>query len=246
MSEDKNFMVYLLALATFASTYLGGLFTLKYRDRLHRILGFASGVLLGAVFFDLLPEAIRLAGPQGLIHVMFSLVVGFLFFHLLQRLFFVHSCPEEDQGDRPHYHAGQMGAGTFIIHSFFDGLAIGVAFQVGHPVGYLVAVAVIAHDFSDGLNTVSLLLRHRVHEKKVKLWLWADALAPLMGVLAAQSVSLSQTMLSFLLATFAGFFLYIATADLLPETHHEHNQVQTVGATLLGAALMFAVACLMK
>ena len=234
-------MVFLFALAALVSTYVGGLFALKYRDHLHRILGFASGVLLGAVFFELLPEAFSLKGSPHLIQTTLPLVIGFLCFHLLQRLFFLHSCPEEDHGSLPHYHLAQLGAGTFTLHSFFDGLAIGLSFQVGNVLGFIVAFAVIAHDFSDGLNTVTLLLRHQVHEKKIKLWLLADAVAPFLGVLVAQKIHLSQSILASLLSVFAGFFLYIATADLLPETHHSHKQWQTLGATIVGASFMFFV-----
>jgi len=234
-------MVFLFALATLISTYLGGIFALKYQDRLHRIMGFAAGVLLGAVFFDLLPESFDLRGTNDLTRTTLPLVIGFLLFHVLQRVFFLHSCAEEEHGDQPHYHLARMGAGTFVIHSFFDGLAIGISFQIGHLFGLVVAFAVIAHDFSDGLNTVTLLLRHRVGEKKTKRWLLADAIAPFLGVAVAQVVHLPASLLSTILPIFAGFFLYIGTADLLPETHHEHRQWQTVGATVAGALFMFLV-----
>ncbi len=238
-------MIYLFALATIVSTYAGGLFALKYKDHLHRVLGFASGVLLGAVFFELLPEAIDLTGAGDLTRVTLPLVGGFLSFHILQRLFFLHSCPEEERGNLPHYHVSHLGAGTFSIHSFFDGLAIGLAFQVDQAVGLVVAFAVICHDFSDGLNTVTLLLRHHVHEKKARRWLLVNSLSPLMGILVAQMVHLPVSMLASMLSIFAGFFLYIGTADLLPETHHEHKQWQTVGATVLGAAFMYGVSRLL-
>lgn len=242
-------MVFLFAIGTFASTLLGGLFILKYKDRLHRILGFAVGVLLGAVFFDLLPEAIHLAGPERLIQITSSVVIGFLVFHLLQRLLFLHPCPEEQHDEHhentTHQHMAGLEAGTFIIHSFFDGLAIGVAFQLSQAAALIVALAVMAHDFSDGLNTVSILLRHKMKEKKIILWLLMDALAPLLGIAVAQAITIPPLFLAFLLALFSGFFLYIATADLLPETHHEHSQWQTVTATVAGAAFMFVVSRLL-
>ena len=234
-------MVFLFALAALISTYAGGLFALKYRDNLHRILGFASGVLIGAVFFDLLPEAFAIRKSDNLIEVTLPLVIGFLSFHILQRLFFLHSCPEEEHGSQPHFHVAQLGAGTFTLHSFFDGVAIGVSFQVDHVFGMIIAFAVIAHDFSDGLNTVTLLLRHRVNERKTRIWLLADAVAPFAGILVSQMITLPETFLANLLSIFAGFFLYIGASDLLPETHHAHKQWQTLGATVAGAAFMFLV-----
>ena len=56
----------LLSLATFFSTLAGGLFALKFRDKLHFILSFTTGVLLGVVSFDILPEIFRLASEQGI------------------------------------------------------------------------------------------------------------------------------------------------------------------------------------
>src|SRR3712207_4008588 len=146
----------LVASITFVSTALGGLFALRHRDRLHRILGFTAGVLLGVVAFDLLPEIDELAPPPGTAFrvPMVALVTGFLTFHVIEKLTIIHAAHEAEYAPGHHHEHPQLGvisALALSAHSFFDGVGIGLAFQVSPGVGFAVALAVIAHDFSDGL-----------------------------------------------------------------------------------------------
>jgi len=102
----------LLAIATFFSTSLGGLFSIKYKDKLHRIMGFTAGVLLGVVFFDIFPEIIELIkennfSPTG---VMIALVLGFLIFHILEKTILIHHSHEEEYADHKHPHVGISSA----------------------------------------------------------------------------------------------------------------------------------------
>ena len=139
----------LLSLATCVSTAAGGLFALKFRDRLHLILGFTAGVLLGVVSFDILPELFDLTRQHGLDPVgpMIALIVGFLFFHSVEKLTAIHHAQEERYADHHHPQVGILSALALIGHSAMDGVGIGLGFQVSVPVGVIVAVAVTAHDF---------------------------------------------------------------------------------------------------
>ena len=121
-----------------------------------------------------------------------------------------------------------------------DGLAIGLAFQISLAVGVVVAVAVLTHDFSDGINTVSMILRHGGSRREAFKWLTVDALAPAVGVLASTLITMPPIGFSFILSLFAGFFLYLGASDLLPESHHAHPTLWTTVATLLGVIVMYA------
>src|SRR5919201_861168 len=79
---------------------------------------------------------------------------------LLEKLTIIH---REKQHDAPghHHHVGLVGAIGLSFHSFLDGLAIGVGFKAGASVGVIVLLAVVAHDFADGLNTVTFMLATR-------------------------------------------------------------------------------------
>ena len=139
---------------------------------------------------------------------------------------------------------GFLGAGSLSIHSFLDGFAIGLAFQVSVAVGVVVAVAVLVHDFSDGINTVNLILKNGGSRKTALRFLVADALAPLLGAASTLLFTFPEYLLGLVLAVFAGFFLYIGASDLVPESHHAHPRFFTTVATILGAGILYLVVTL--
>ena len=235
----------LLSLATFFSTLAGGLFALRFRDRLHFVLSFTAGVLLGVVSFDILPEIFALAREHALdpTGAMIALVAGFLAFHSLEKFLLVHHAHEDDYAAHHHPRVGVASALALAGHSFMDGVAIGVAFQVSDAVGVVVAVAVIAHDFCDGLNTVSLMLVHRNTPRGSVAMLALDALAPVLGAASTLLFRLPPSMLMLFLGFFAGFLLYIGASDILPEAHSQNRAAITgrlIALTFLGAAFVFA------
>src|SRR3989344_5965836 len=110
-------MLLLVSVAAFCATMLGGLLALRLRDRLHLILGFSAGAVVGVAFFDLLPEALELgSGVYEPSTVLLVTAVGFIIYLALDRLLLMHS----HAGDVEHAHAnrGVAGAGTLSLHSF--------------------------------------------------------------------------------------------------------------------------------
>lgn len=232
------------ALATFVSTAIGGVVALRFRDRLHLILGFTAGVLLGVVCFDILPEVFSLSSeghvdPMG---PMSALVIGFLVFHGAEKLMLIHSAQEESYVDHHHPRVGVVSAIALIGHSFMDGVGIGVGFQVNRTTGIIVALAVIAHDFADGLNTVSLMLAHRNTKRNAIVMLAIDALAPTIGAASTLLWHAPQRFLALYLGFFGGVLLYLGAADILPEAHSEKRSQLTIVLTCVGAAFVYLVA----
>jgi zinc transporter ZupT len=232
-------MVVLIGIAAFCSTALGGWFALHFRDRLHLILGFSAGAVIGVAFFDLMPEALQFTGLPAAT-TMALMAFGFALYLALDRAIVLHRHHEEAGHEHSHSQRGAWGAGTLSLHSFLDGLGIGFAFKVSTAIGLMVAAAVLVHDFSDGINTVSMIVRNRGARSQVLRWLLADALAPLVGVIVTLFFSISERSLGIAVALFAGFFLYIGASDLLPESHHQHSRYWTTIATLAGMAVLFA------
>lgn len=236
----------LLSLATFASTLGGGLLALGFRDRLHYVLGFTAGVLLGVVAFDILPEIFALGQEHGLdaTQAMATLVIGFLLFHGLEKFLLVHHVHEADYAAHRHPQVGMLSALALVGHSFMDGVGLGLAFQVSQAVGVAVAVAIVAHDFSDGLNTVSLMLRHGNPSRRAVAMLVLDAMAPVLGAASTLFLQVPPLGLMLYLGFFAGFLLYIGVSDILPEAHsgaRPATAVKLIGLTCLGAAFAFGV-----
>jgi ZIP family zinc transporter len=237
-------MAFILGGAAFAATMLGGTFALVRRDRLHLILGFSAGAVLGVALFDLLPEAFDLAAKRyGTATVTLFVALGFFSFMFLNRALLLHP---EDHGDAAApRRSGALGAASLSLHSFLDGVGIGLAFKVSTAVGAVVAAAVLAHDFSDGINTVAIVLKSRGRGLRALRWLAVDALAPVAGVASTYLFRLSEVNLGIVLALFCGFFLYIGASDLLPESHHRHPKALTglmniAGASVIWLAIHFA------
>jgi ZIP family zinc transporter len=216
---------------------------------MHLILGLSAGVLLGLVAFDLIPEVFRLwsttpGADQKVPWTMVAFVVGFLTLHIIERAAGVHEPADHDYGEHAHDLAGSLGALGLIGHSFLDGLAIGLAFHVNTAVGWTVGIAVLAHDFADGLNTVTLMRRAGHDRGRAMIALGLDAIAPVIGVLVASVLSPSDGVLALYLGAFAGLLTYLATADILPEAHAHHPSRITLLMTVLGVGLMYAISVL--
>lgn len=231
-------MIIFISIATFLATLCGGLFALHLKDRRHLVLGFSAGAIIGVAFFDLMPEAITLAGgAYGAKFIPTVIAMGFVSYLILDRFILLHGHGSEEG----NVHRGIFGAGSLSLHSFLDGVAVGLAFQVSSAVGAIVAVAVLAHDFSDGINTVNLILKNQGTRRDASRWLFVDALAPVIGIVATLFFTLPKETLGIFLALFAGFFLYIGASDLLPESHHAHPVWFTTAMTLFGVGVLFLV-----
>jgi ZIP family zinc transporter len=232
-------MPLIFGIATFVATLLGGLYAIRSKDKLHLILGFSAGAVVGVALFDLLPESIVLAMKLYHISTITTFIAaGFVIFMVLDRMLTIHHHGGEDhseQGTQYSFH----GAITLAIHSCLDGIGIGLAFKVSPQVGIIVAVAVLAHDFSDGINTVNYILKSRGLPKTAFLWLLVDAIAPVLGVASTYFFTVSGGELGLVLAVFCGFFIYIGASDLVPESHHRHPKALTTVMTVLGMLVIF-------
>jgi ZIP family zinc transporter len=233
----------LLSIAAFLSTLTGGLVGLKNKDRLHRFLGYTAGVLLGVVAFDLLPEIFELV-KDGVIDItwpMIALVAGFLGFHIVEKSILIHHANEDEYGSHRHPQVGVASALALCVHSFLDGVAIGLGFQAGTEVGVAVAIAVLAHDFTDGLNTVNLLLLNKNKSRRAFMFLLLDAIAPVLGAASTLLFTVSDNVIALYLGFFAGFLLYIGSSEILPEAHSKHSSYRTIATTVLGVVFIFVI-----
>lgn len=233
----------LFSIGTFLSTMLGGIFGIKHRDRLHQIISFTAGVLIAVAFFDIIPELFSITTENGfpITPAMVAIVAGFLAIHLLEKLAVIHTAHEEEYADHRHPLVGTISASGLAFHSFLDGVGIGLGFHVSPHVGMLIAIAVIAHDFSDGLNTVSLMLVNKNTTKRTIGFLALDALTPVLGVAATFLFTIPSAVLVAYLGFFAGFLLYLGASDLLPEAHSKHSSYKLIGLTFLGVLFIFLV-----
>jgi ZIP family zinc transporter len=227
-----------LAGVTVLSTLAGGLLALRLRRELASLIALTGGIVVAVALFDVLPEALRsFEEPRDALAIVGG---GFLLFFVAERLVVLHHRDEPEQA-RAHARVGALGAAGLSIHSLIDGLGIGLAFHVSTATGLLVFIAVVSHDFADGMNTVSFVLFQSDDRRQAMLWLSADALAPLVGAVIGSVLSISERGLGYVLALYAGFFLSMGATDLLPEAH-SHPSWKRVALTVFGFAVTFAIA----
>ncbi len=235
-------LIYIGILAA-TTTMIGGYFALYFKDRLHLVLGYSAGAVMGVAMFDLIPEAIELGAKNHTVSTITSVVaLGFAIYLVLDRAlsYIKDDRSHYDNHDTHHRDASVLGPISLIIHSLLDGLAIGFAFQVSSTIGTVVAVAVLLHDFSDGINTINLsLIRGNI--SKAKSMLYLDAIAPAIGIVLSQFIILKSEYLSIVLAIFAGFFLYIGASELIPESQHRHPHFWTSLMTVLGMLTLYFI-----
>jgi zinc transporter ZupT len=245
------------AVLPFFSTLLGGIAAIRLRHRLHPFMALASGVLVATALADLLPEANELAGADQVIPVAIAALAGYLVLTLIEAFIhqtsFEHEDPHQAEGPvgevpgaptaAPATALGLLPPTSLILHSTLDGVAIGVGFQAGASIGLIVLLAVLAHDFADGMNVITLAFDAARGVKLAVSLLILDAIAPVVGAGLSLFVSIPPTALGLLLAWFAGVFIAIGAGHLLPEAQHHRpsDGPILVGLSALGAVIVLAI-----
>jgi ZIP family zinc transporter len=271
MAQLQPSVLLVFAVLPLLSTAAGGGLVLRLRRRMVPITAFAAGLLVATALADLLPEAGALLGERhSLVVAGAAATGGYVVFLAVESLLDYRGgrhrpAPADDppafprevpaggraDGAAAHQDGGRGRGGLLalappaglIVHSLFDGLAIGLGFRTSLEVGLVVALAVLAHDFVDGMNVVTLALAGGCGPRAAAAMLALDALAPPCGVALSSVIPLSPAALGLLLAAFAGLFLAIGASDLLPEVRQRPSRARLppLVFTAAGAGLVVAV-----
>ncbi|MFJ4653071.1 ZIP family metal transporter [Nocardia sp. NPDC088792] len=239
-------MAILLACVSMCVTLIGGLVAVRIGERKRLVLGLAAGVMLGVVAFDLMPEALAADRCEalGVPVPLLAAVVGFFTVHILEKSVAIHTGHEDEFGS--HHHGfesvGLLAGAGLVFHSVLDGIGIGFGFQAAESIGIAVAIAVICHDFADGFNTFTITTLYGNARKQGLIMLGLDAVAPVVGAVIGTLVRVPSGLVGLYLGYFAGFLLYLATADILPEAHAGKPAKGPLLCTLAGLAFMLAIA----
>jgi len=216
--------VFLVSLVSFV-----GVITLYLRPKildkvLFRLVSFAAGALLGAAFLDLLPEALEATGGPIFVYAL----IGVLVFYIIETFLYWYHC----HYGHHHHHAAHHKVHPFAwlnlfgdaIHNFVDGMIIAAAYIVSVPIGISTTVAVVLHEIPQELGDFGILVFGGLSRGKALFFNFLSALTAILGALAVYYFSMIFNNVSQFLVPFAaGGFIYIASADLLPELHKERN-----------------------
>ena len=227
-------------------------------------LSFSAGVMLGAAFFHMLPEAAEGAGLSAIPFVL----VGFLFLFLLERFVLVHVCaepgpgaahglalaphgPREHENEEAHAHAATgcdvhtIGLAAFVglsLHTIVDGFALGAASSES-ALGFLVFLAILAHKVPSSFSLSSILRAEGYSRRRSLLMNAAFATMVPIGAglyLALRGLVHAENFTSLALAASSGTFLHLAFSDIIPELHRRGgSKLRLTGALLLGVGVMW-------
>lgn len=229
----------IIAVSAVSAISLIGVFTLFVNDKtlnsiIPTMVSFAAGSLLGAAFFDVMPEAVEAGGTK----VFSYMLVGMLVFFVLERYIHWHHC--HDEGCEKHYHPETyLNIIGDAFHNFIDGALIAAAFFSSAEIGIVTTFAIMAHEIPQEIGEYAVLIHGGMKRTRAIFFNFVSSLTAILGVLATFLFASSiKGSIPFILAIAGGGFIYIATADLIPEIHKERKSKNMIIQSL---ALFFGV-----
>ena len=250
-------MVLLIALTVvFIISLLGmtGGVLLIYREKWAKLISkylitFAIGSLFGVAFLDLLPEAV---GQITVENALIYSLVGILVFYLLEKTllwYHHHSIEHVWHGKHPAeekaHPVGYLITFGDALHNFIDGLVIAAGFLIDIRLGITTSLAVLFHELPQEIGEFAILLHAKFSRAKIILYSLAAQMTAVIGVLIGFFyLPLFENLGAVMLAIAAGGFIYIASTDLLPETHREKNLGKSliqVGLLILGVLVIWYI-----
>ncbi len=234
-------LIILSAIAAFLATLSAGIFIKKLQNKIGVLCAFSAGFFIALALFELLPDVLALApeAEVSLDRLFITGVVGFFFLLGLDRgLSRFHLKNHHTTKKTLQQKIGLISTVEFCSHAFLEGIAIGVSFQLQFELGIFVAVAVISHDFCDGISTLALMLNSGNTLKSSMSTLLVDAIAPVLGAATTLFFTVESYVLVYALSFLLGSFLYIGSGTLLPDAYKMNRPIITVVFFAIGFLLI--------
>ena len=240
--------VFLIILATLVagvgSVLIAGLLSVNFLSRFgDYFLSFAAGALLSTAFLNLLPESFHLLNHHSAL--MFTLLLGIIFFFLLNKLHLYHHSHDEKQlegiSGPDHTQIGTKKNGQFVggrlvililgdsIHKFGDGVLIAAAFIADTRVGLLATLAVLSHEIPHHIADISLIKEETSSfSKPIKSVSCTGLFSVIGGVSSFYLLDSFYSFLPYLLVLASSSFIYVALADLIPQLKKNTPLAKTI------------------
>ena len=225
----------------FLATLSAGVFVKKLRNNIGIVCALSAGFFIALALFDLLPEilALSLEAQISLDQLLLTGTFGFVFLFILERVFSTFHIEKHTMTKRSlQPRIGLLATLEFCSHGFLEGLAIGLSFHLQLGLGIIVAVAVVSHDFCDGISTLALMLNSGNSLKSSLRLLFVDAIAPVLGATTTLFVIIQESFLIFSLSFLVGSFLYMGGGTLLPDAYRMNRPIITISFFLIGFFLI--------
>lgn len=205
------------------------LFKNKSLDKVFFVLvSFAIGSMLGAAFFDLLPEAVEKAPPE----IIFgSVLLGIIIFFLMEKFLYWYHCHEGECDVHQFTYLNIVGDG---IHNFLDGVIIAAAFLTSTSVGIIATIAIVLHEIPQEMGDFGILVYGGFSKVKALAYNFLTALTAVVGAVVAYFFLDRITGFTpFMIGVASGGFIYISCTDLIPELNKDRRVVRSIQQFLL-------------
>ncbi len=237
--SDALFNLIWYSVLIVAVAWIGGVIPIYYRENknvIHLFISFGAGILLGAAFLHMVPEAAESIGAK----VGLPLIAGFLVLYIPEKFIMTHPCPADDCDQHT------VGLSAFIglsLHSLITGLALGCGILVP-KLGLIIFLAVVLHKLPASLSLASLLIKEKYANPKILLIIFIFSIMVPIGAFITYTFAqnTSTEVIGFLVAFSGGTFLHVAADDLLPEVHrHGEDRNLRLFVFILGLLVIWAV-----
>jgi zinc transporter ZupT len=236
----NTLMIILSAFIAFFATLSAGVFIKKLQRHVGIVCAFSSGFFIALSLFELLPDTLAFASQAqvSLGEISIVAVSGFIFLFALNKGFSRLYRSKLDNTKTYKQRIGLFSTLEFCSHAFIEGVAIGLTFQLQFELGIFVAIAVISHDFCDGISTLALMINSGNTLRSSFGMLLVDASAPIVGALTTLLFVIQSAFLVYALSFLFGSFLYIGGLVLLPDANQMNRPIVTAAFFLIGFSLI--------
>jgi len=235
--------VFLVSLISLVGVFF---LTLK-QENLKRIqlilVGLATGGLLGGAFFHLLPESFKSYNNAAVPSVL--LLVGFILFFVLERFLHWHHNHSTEFSNKKIKPFGPINLIADVFHNFLDGLLIASAFLYSTEIGIVTTLTVLLHELPQEIGDFGVLIHAGYSPRKALLFNFLSACSAFVGAFTILIFNQMGDILSKAILPFAaGGFIYLASADLIPELHTEKEPKRSIiqfAALLVGVGMLYLI-----
>lgn len=239
--------VALVSLISFIGVFTLSLNQEKFNKLTSLLVALSIGTLLGDAFLHLLPEIMK--ENDGSMLVWLWIIGGIMSFFILEKVVCWHHC-HIPSSDEHHHPMGTMNLVGDGLHNFIDGVIIAGSFLVSVPLGLATVVAIVAHEIPQEISRFGILIYSGFSRKKALLYNFLSATTAILGTILTLFIgSHINNLVTYITAFTAGGFIYIASADLIPELHKETAPIKSLKQILIiliGVAIMWAMKILME
>jgi len=202
------------------------------------LVAFAAGSMLGASFFDILPEAFEVFGENTFLYIL----IGILIFFIIERYIHWHHCHKEHVEVQPLTYLNLIGDG---VHNLIDGAIIAASFLTDPYLGVVSTIAIASHEIPQEMGDFGILIHGGMNRKKALSYNFLSALLCVIGgVITFFFASTFQVLKPILLSVAGGGFIYLALVDIVPDIHKETDTKKMIIETIflfLGILLMYSL-----